>query len=272
MLMTSGCIHLAILALFGGSWNGPLSLRKPILFGISGGMTAWSLAWVVTQLRSWKFDQLLISTLSISLLIEVALITLQYWRNVPSHFNRATQLDASIEFAMLFLILFATGVILYLTMRTIWLREIAPEMAIAIRGGMVLLAVSCLLGVLTSLLGEVRLSEGRSSEYWGTAGVLKFPHGVALHAIQMLPILAWSARKLKLRNSVLVLQSGLAAQVLFLLFACWQTARGRSRFDLDSVGGGIIAIVFLLSFYTAIAITLGIVNAWSESRMPPREV
>jgi hypothetical protein len=31
-LMTSGFIHLAMLAIFGGSWDGPLSLRKPLLF------------------------------------------------------------------------------------------------------------------------------------------------------------------------------------------------------------------------------------------------
>ena len=105
----------------------------------------------------------------------------------------------------------------------------------------------------------------------GEVGVLKFPHGVALHAIQMLPILAWSTRKLPLKSPVLVLQSALVAQVLFLLYACWQTGRGRDRFDWDTVGGSLIGIVVLLSFYTSISIIVGI-NAWSNGRMSTRKV
>jgi hypothetical protein len=213
---------------------------------------------------------LLINLLSIALLIEVALITLQYWRSVPSHFNRTTRLDASIETTMLCLILFATGAIFYLTWRTLWLRAIEPAMAVAIRGGMGLLALSCLLGIITSVLGEVSVAEGRSSELWGKAGVLKFPHGVALHAIQMLPILAWLARRLGMNDSILIVRSALVAQILFLLYAIWQTVQGRDRFDWDSVGGSILMAVALISLYPALALTDGIVRAWSERRSTPR--
>lgn len=150
---------------------------------------------------------------------------------------------------MLLLILIATGVILYLTWRTIRLRAIDPAMVIAIRGGMGLLALSCLLGIATSVLGEASLAMGGTTELWGKAGILKFPHGVALHAIQWLPILAWICQRLRLSRSVRVVRSALIAQVMFLVYSIWQTGNGRDRLDFDAVGGSFLAITILFTLY-----------------------
>jgi hypothetical protein len=251
VLLLSGCIHLCLLGILGASWHGPLSLRKPALFGISGGLTVFSLAWLITKLEPKRMDRLMINLVSIALLIEVGLITLQYWRGVASHFNHSTIQDATIEFTMLLLILFATGCIFYLAWRTIRLRGVDPAMTIAIRGGMWLLALSCLLGIATSVLGEASLAMGGTTELWGKAGVLKFPHGVALHAIQWLPILAWICRRLGLSHSVRVMQSALIAQILFLVYSVWQTSTGRDRLDFDAAGGSILAITILFTLYPA---------------------
>jgi hypothetical protein len=251
VLLLSGCIHLFLLWILGASWHGPLSLRKPALFGISGGLTVFSLAWLMTKLEPKRLDRLLINSLSVALLIEVGLITLQYWRGVASHFNHSTMLDAAIEFTMLLLILFATGGIVHLTWRTVRLRAIDPAMVIAIRGGMWLLALSCLLGIATSVLGEASLAMGGTTELWGKSGVLKFPHGVALHAIQWLPILAWICQRLGLSQSVRVVQSALIAQVMCLVYSIWQTGIGRDRLDFDAVGGSILAITILFTLYPA---------------------
>jgi hypothetical protein len=266
VLLTSGCVHFALFALLGTNWHGPVSLRKPTLFGISGGLTAWSMAWLMTQLRPKRFDRVIVDSLAIALFIEVALISFQYWRGVASHFNHATHFDAAIEYTMLGLILFVTGEIFYLTLRTFRLRAIEPAMAIAIRGGMWLLALSCLLGIVNWVLGEVSLSEGRSSELWGRAGVLKFPHGAALHAIQFLPVLAWLARSLGLNRSVRIVQSALAAQILFLLYAVWQTSRGRDRFDWDAIGEGILCLAVLFGLFPALALVQGCIRyfGWKE--------
>ncbi len=251
LLLSSGCIHLALFGILGASWHGPLSLRKPALFGISGGLTTFSLAWLMTKLEPRWLDRKLINWLSFALLIEVGLITLQYWRGVASHFNRSTLLDGAIEFTMLILILFATGCIFYLSWRTFRLRTIDPAMAIAIRGGMWLLALSCLLGIATSVIGEASLAMGGTTELWGKAGVIKFPHGVALHAIQWLPMLAWICRRVGLSHSVRVMQSALIAQIMFLVYSLWQTGSGRDRLDFDSVGGSILAITILFVLYPA---------------------
>ena len=39
LLLASGLIHLAFLTIGEGSWQGPLSLRKPTTFGLSFGLT-----------------------------------------------------------------------------------------------------------------------------------------------------------------------------------------------------------------------------------------
>jgi len=260
LLVASGCVHLGLLAILGTTWKGPLSLRKPALFGISGGLTIWSIVWLITQLLPRKSDRFLANSLAIGLFIEVTLITVQTWRGVASHFNRATSIDAAIEFTMLGLILLVTSGIVYLSFRTFRLRNIDPAMVIAIRGGMWLLTLSCGLGILTSILGEVSISAGRSYELWGKAGVLKFPHGVALHAIQMLPAIAWMARSLGVSGAVRIMQSALASQVLFLVYAIWQTIQGRDRFDWDTVGGSILGVAILFGLFPAVSILQGLIQ------------
>ena len=257
LLIASGSVHLAVYAILGTTWHGPLSLRKPALFGISGGLTVWSIAWLMTQLRPRRLDRFLVNALAIGLFVEVALITVQYWRGLASHFNRATSIDAAIEFTMLGLILLASCGIIYLTLRTIQLRNIDPAMAIGIRGGMWLLSMSCGLGIATSIFGEINISAGRSYELWGRAGVLKFPHGVALHAIQLLPAIAWMTRMLDLRHSVRIVQSAFISQVIFLVYAVWQTCQGRDRFDWDAMGGMLLGVAVLFGLFPTLALVRG---------------
>ena len=43
-LIASELMHLTLLWVTGADWSGPLSLRKPSLFGVSGRVTIWSIA------------------------------------------------------------------------------------------------------------------------------------------------------------------------------------------------------------------------------------
>lgn len=258
VLFASGIVHAVLFVIQGASWEGPLSLRKPILFGISGGMTVLSVAWLMTQLTPQKFDRWIASTFAGALVLEVGLITLQYWRGKASHFNHSTVIDMAIELGMLGLILFATVQLAYLTVRTLWLRDIDLAMAIAIRGGMCLLVLSCLLGIATSVLGEINISAGRSAEYWGKAGVLKFPHGVALHAIQLLPLIALLAKYVGSMHRVRIVLALLGSQVLFLVYAVWQTSRGLGRFEWDNVGAGMFTCSLFLAMLPAIPLCHGL--------------
>lgn len=50
ILVGSGLFHVLVFLFSEGSWAGPISWRKPILFGISGGLTTISVGWVMGYL------------------------------------------------------------------------------------------------------------------------------------------------------------------------------------------------------------------------------
>lgn len=240
VLVASGVIHLLVWAVLGGPWEGPVTWRKPILFGLSGGATAISLGWAWSKLGERRGDVWLARLTAWALLIEVALIDLQRWRGVASHFNRQTPLDSWLYDVMGGLILVVTAVIIDLTVR--WFRTRPPvtaDMLLAGRAGLVLLTVSCLLGIWAGAHGDIQVAAGRSPEIFGAAGVVKFPHGVVIHAIQWLPFIAWAARRAGFgdRTRTLLVAAVTAGSVLLLAYALAQTLAGRPRFGGQATVG-----------------------------------
>jgi hypothetical protein len=236
LLLASGVVHWAVYLLDGGSWEGSLSWRKSILFGLSTGVTVASLAWVWGKLPARRGDRWLPAAVAGALTVEVGLITLQTWRGVPSHFHRETPFDAAVETLMLALVVAATGVIAWLTWRSFGAVSATAVMRRAIRAGMVLLLVSCGVGFGITALGWWQLSLGNSPQVWGTAGVLKFPHGICLHAIQTLPAVAWLLERFRVTRPLGRINDWIAVHALALTYALWQTGLGRSRWDWEAVG------------------------------------
>lgn len=251
-LIASGTLHLGGLWWTAANWEGPVSWRKPGLFGVSSGLTVFSLIWVVVRLRPQRGDLLLINGLASALCCEVMLITMQFWRGVPSHFNRATVWDATVETTMLGLILIFTLGVGWLSWRAVRLPAMASTDAIALRWGLAGLMVSCVLGMVSTFAGDINIFHGRSPDKWGESGVLKFPHGALLHAIQVLPLLAMAMQWLRIPHDVWLMRSAVVAHVFFLGFALRQTFLGRARFDCDG-----IAITLLLVAGVAILMPFG---------------
>ena len=258
LLVASGLAHAAVWAVAGGPWEGPVTWRKPILFGISGGLTGLSLGWAWSKLPWRRGDAWLAAVTAWSLAIEVGLIDLQRWRGVASHFNRATPLDSLLYDAMGGLILVVTAVVLDLTVRFLRCRTgFADDMLLAVRAGLVFLAVSCLLGIWASVHGDLQAAAGLAPETFGAAGVTKFPHGVAIHAIQWLPLVAWAAGRAGIdegRRWRLVLSATVGTSLL-LVYALVQTLSGRGRFDAP--GFLIVAFAIGLACLAVPAIVIG---------------
>lgn len=232
-MIASGLAHAVVWGVLGGPWEGPITWRKPILFGISGGLTAISLGWVWAPLGRRMGDEWLARLAAWALVVEVALIDLQRWRGVASHFNRQTRLDSWLYDLMGGLILFVTAVIVDLTVRWFCMRPpVAADMLLAARAGLGLLVVSCLLGIWSNVHGDMQMAAGRSPEVFGAAGVVKFPHGVVIHAIQWLPFSAWVARRAGCgeRTRTLLVAAAAAASAVLLAYALSQTLAGRPRF------------------------------------------
>ena len=255
-LILSGLLHLSLFALGEANWEGAVSPRKPALFGLSTGLTVCSLAWCCRVLGSDRRFLGVTVGISWALLVEVMLITLQYWRGVPSHFNRSTGLDAIIELMMLALIACVTVGIAWTCWFSMKLFAVDVGKLLAIRAGLFFLLLSCLLGFATMFMGEYNLSVGQPVETWGRAGVLKYPHGAVLHALQILPILNWGLTKLAVPRRIGMLMCGVSSHLLFLFHAIWQTCHGRERLDVDFVGQTMLVSAVVMFFIPVVAILL----------------
>jgi hypothetical protein len=192
VLLASGLFHTIVWLLAGlPSLEGPVSWRKPIEFGISGGITTLSLAWVVGRMpvpRSRWLD--LAPALAVAFFIpETALIDLQQWRGVPSHFNRETDFDGMVfAFMGIFILIVVVGIVVY-TARSFARLYAAPATALAIRTGMLFLLLGQIGGFLI-LANEPGTTSLAHASVIGEGGQLKVPHALALHGLQVMGILA----------------------------------------------------------------------------------
>jgi hypothetical protein len=182
LLMLSGVFHAVVYLVDGGGWEGPLSWRKPIVFGLSFGITLLTFSWFLGFLRPARWaGWVVVGILSLGSMGEVFLISMQTWRGVPSHFNESTPFNAAV-FSLMGLLVTILGAMTLLI--TVWsfVRIDAPaSLRLAVRLGLVLMLVSQAVGV-------QMIVEGGNT--YGSAGALKVPHAVTLHAAQVLPALA----------------------------------------------------------------------------------
>lgn len=270
-MLASGIAHLPVWAVLGGPWEGAVTWRKPILFGISGGLTAISLGWVWSMLPMRRVDVPLAAATAWALFVEVFLIDLQRWRGVASHFNRDTPLDSFLFDAMGALIVAVTLVIADLTLRLLLQRPaVTADMLLAARAGMLLLLVSCLLGIWVGMHGETRIDQGLDPTRLGVAGVPKFPHGVVIHAVQWLPALAWAARwaGITTASRVWLVATAATGSTLFLIYALVQTALGRSRFDTVPVTAALLGVSLACLAVPAVTTSW----SWLYGRQPKKEI
>lgn len=258
VLIAGGLVHVGVWWIVGGAWSGPVSWRKPILFGISTGVTCLSLAWVLGLFEWNRLGGTLAVVAGGAAVVEVGLITMQTWRGVPSHFNVTTPLDAGVNYIIDVLISVLTLIIAVITLRSFRVLRrrsgvVRTDLALAVRAGMVLLLVSCLFGFWMLIYGTSRVQAGLSPEIFGQSGVVKFVHGMPMHAIQLLPIASWLMYRGALATTTRLWTIGLLAAgfITLTLFAGVQTFSGRSRLDVTFLSGTLLTLGLLLSLSPA---------------------
>lgn len=244
-MFASAAFHAVVFLLSGTPWEGAVSWRKPVTFGLSLGLTAVTLALIETRLRirpwaSW----VLWGGFAVATVAEAGLITLQAWRGVPSHFNIATPFDAAVFSAMgqavsvLALILVVVAVLSFTSAK-----PGAPALTLGIRAGLILLVIGQVLGaaiiaagVPHMVAGDHKALFGPGGVVLGAAGILKSPHGIALHAVQVLPLLGWLAER-----------------------SPWPDARRRGAVHAATAGYALVLAVSIFQAYTGQApLVLGI--------------
>jgi hypothetical protein len=247
-LMVVGLAHLAAWLVVGGAWAGPVSFRKPTTFGLSFGLTTVTLAWVAGQLRipDWT-GWLLLVPLAVADTTEVVWVSLQRWRGVAAHFNTDTALDELLFVVMGGVAVAVTAtVILVLTVLAFTAMRASPSMALAIRAGLLVLLVAQ--GVGGWMIGHgIGLAEEGATDgltTFGAAGVMKVPHAVAIHGIQVLPALAWllTFADLSERRRLGLVRVAALGYVALVAVSILQAAGGVAPLDLSVVA----AVLYLL--------------------------
>jgi hypothetical protein len=275
VLILSGVVHLAILVGTGATWAGPLSWRKPTTFGLSFGLTLITIAWVTSYLplsdrsRRWT-----LGAFAAACIAEVALITMQAWRHVPSHFNMTTPFDTAIA-----RILAAGGAVLivviaYLTAAS-WRKATAvppvpPSMRLALRAGFLALDVALAIGAVMIAIGVVDVTNGDQQAAYGVGAQWKPAHAVPMHGILVLPLLAWLLARVPWPESrrVRVVTLAVAGYALLCLVAVLESIAGLNPMhaflaDLPGAigaaaiaGAGVITLVALFRRPSAGALPL----------------
>ena len=182
LLVFSGAAHGVVYLVDGGAWGGPISWRKPTVFGLSFGITLATLTWFMTFIRPRRgLGWLVVGLFALASLGEVFLISMQKWRGVASHFNEDTAFDGTVFGMMGALVAMIALVTLFVAVRSFFRVDAPASLAWAIRLGLVLMLVSQAVGVQMIVQG---------GNTFGVAGDAKIPHAVTLHAVQVLPALA----------------------------------------------------------------------------------
>ncbi len=198
LLIAAGLFHLGVFALDDRSWEGPLSWRKPTTFGLSFGLTLARITWVTSYLRvPARTRTLLMGVFAADCVVEVSGITLQAWRDVPSHLNTSTSTNAAVAYTLaaggaVLIVILGTFAALALLGRI----DASPSMTRALRAGFLLLLAGLISGAAMIAVGTTEMRTGDPSRAYELAGFLKTFHGVTLHAILVLPGLAWFTARL----------------------------------------------------------------------------
>ncbi|ROQ63068.1 hypothetical protein EDD93_5805 [Streptomyces sp. 840.1] len=192
VLIVSGLVHLVVLLVDGGSWEGPVSWRKPVTFGLSFGLTLIAIAWVSSYLRTGaRARTVLLGLFAADCVLEVTGITVQAWRHVPSHFTMETAFDTGVSMT---LAVGGAGLVALLAALSAaaFLRRPGgpPGMALALRAGCGILVIGLLSGAAMIARGVYLTRTGHQLAGYASTAPLKPLHGISLHAVLVLPVLA----------------------------------------------------------------------------------
>ncbi|MER5384700.1 hypothetical protein ABT040_31300 [Streptomyces sp. NPDC002688] len=193
LLVLSGCLHLLVFAVDGGPWDGPVSWRKPVTFGLSFGLTLIAITWVTSYVRvGARLRTALLVVFAADCVVEVGGITLQAWRRVPSHLDMETGFDTAVSMML------AVGGGVLVVLLTVFAvasfrsRPAGPVgMPLAVRSGFAILLVALASGAAMIARGVVLTRTGHQEAAYHSTAPLKPLHGVSLHAVLVLPALAW---------------------------------------------------------------------------------
>jgi hypothetical protein len=250
---------------------------KPAKFAVSIGIYTLTLAWIFSLIPAWRRTRRIVGWITaVTLVMEMVIIGVQAFRGTTSHFNVGTLFDG-----VLFTIMGAA--ILVQTLSTVavavvlWRHQI-PDRALgwALRLGMIITIAGALTGGLMTRPTPRQLDAARAGERMTTVGAhtvgapdggpglpgtgwssdhgdVRVPHFLGLHAVQILPILAFALKRRRLTEHSRVRMTITAAASYTALFAILlaQALRGQALLSPDALTLRLIAAWAILTIAAA---------------------
>lgn len=280
LLVLVGLAHLLPAVVSDHPWQGPVSFRKPILFGFSFGLTCVTLAWILSYLRVGKRAAWTLAVMiGGSSVVEVGAVSLQAFRGVPSHFNVTTgPFNAGVFGLMGVAVTFIAAAVLLATVWSFTRLDAPSPLTLGIRAGLVLLLVSQALGgqMIAHGLEQVAGQTGQEPNIFGAAGQLKVPHALTVHAAQVLPGIAWllGFSSVPTRLSTRITAMAVTGYASLTAVAALQTFSGRAPVDLLPASGVLLllAVALLASSGVAALASLARRPRSTPADVPPMDV
>ena len=277
LLLALAPFSIAAMALDPRVIGGAPAWLKPVKFAVSTGVFCLTLAWIFRYLPEWRRLRAVTGWITAAVfVVEVAIIDLQAWRGTTSHFNVGTTLDITL-FSIMGSLIFLQTVMTVVVAVALWRTRIDDRArGLAITLGLTLSIFGASTGGLMTRPTAAQLAEARAGlpmtvagahtvgaadggpglpgTGWSTDhGDLRVPHFIGLHAVQVIPLVAFLLARRRLdaaRQVRLVLAATISYAALFAILL-WQALRGQPLIAPDA------ATVIALAAW--VAATLGAV-------------
>ena len=253
---------------------------KPLKFAISTLVYSLSMIWLLSHLPKSRLRTIAGNTAIVMLTLELIAIGIQAARGVQSHFNVSTLLDGAIFSGMGLMISLLWGANLLLAIALLQQKIANAPMGLALKAGLVIALIGMAQAFLmTSPTAQQMASWGAGAAVtlagahtvgaadggagipvtgWSTQhGDLRVGHFVGLHALQILPLLAWLLSSLTslspARRSRLIAIAG-AYYLAITLLLTWQALRAESIVAPSGLTITVFSVLTALALVAALTI------------------
>jgi hypothetical protein len=255
-------------------WDATASWRQPLAFSLAFFLVVPSLAWVMTFLPTRRrLGWAVAGPLGAAAVGTVALIAAQAWREQPAFFPEDFALDNALWTGIQIGIGFIVAAIVVEAVWAFTPLDAPPSIRWAVRAGLVLVVAGLAMGGVMVAEGvgqdEDNQAPGQvdSPIVFGDAGLVLFPHLLALHGLLILSTLAWllSFTPWPERRRTTVIQVAAAGYAALVAASLVQALDGRAPFDL----AGLLAVAFWISVALIIAAMAMTLLGLGRTARPP---
>ncbi len=188
---------------------------KPAKFAISISIYTLTLAWIYRYLPEWPRLRSVTGWITaVVMVLEIGIIDLQAARGTTSHFNVGAPLDSALFMIMGVAILIAWLASIAVAVALFRTKLADPVMGWALRMGMLITVLGASIGGMMVAPTSTQMAQARESHHMAISGAhtvgapdggpgmpgtgwskehgdLRVPHFFGLHAMQILPLIAW---------------------------------------------------------------------------------